>query len=370
MKRLFFAGSNNVSGGGSLRTLSLDAETGEISEVARVEDSDDALYLALSRDGGFLYAAENVAAHVPNCPPDATGGVSAFRVAPDGSLRRVASLALAKTVPCHVSLSGDGTRLYWAEYRNATFGIVALGADGAMKPLGSVHHGPDGKGPDPVRQEAAHCHWIREVPGGAGEFLVCDLGLDRVFSYRFDESEGTFTRTAGGARDYVAPAGHGPRHIAFLPGSRMAALVCELSSTVTTLDLGDDSKTIRSVCSRRMLPDDGRWATWRESKAAAIRVSPDGGWILASNRGHDSIAAFRLDRETGALEEAVISRLDGPFPRDFAFLPGAQGVAVVGHKLANEICCYRFDPSTGVFSRIPAPPFSKMTKPLAFAFAR
>ena len=369
MKHLFFAGSNNGSGGGSLRSLALDDDSGEITETALVTDSDDAIYLALSPNGKFLYAAESAAAHVPGCSPDATGGISSFRVAPDGSLQRVATIALAKTVPCHISLSQDGSRLYWAEYRNATFGVAGLGPDGSLKALGSVHHDSAGKGPDPVRQEAAHCHWIGEVPGGDGELLLCDLGLDRVFSYHFNEAAGTFSRTDGGARDYIAPAGHGPRHIAFIPGTRLAALVCELGSTVTTLDLGDGTTPLHPLCSRRMLPDDGHWTSWRESKAAAIRVSPDGGWILASNRGHDSIAAFPLDRATGALGDAVLSRLDGPYPRDFAFLPGASGLVVVGHKLAGEVCCYRFDAATGRLSRLPAPAFSNMTKPLAFTFA-
>lgn len=355
-----FAGSNNVDVGDGLRTLRIDPESGLLSEVSRVHDANDPIYLAVSGDAKWLYAAENVAAHVPDCPPGRPGGVSSFRIEADGSLKRVASVSLAPTVPCHLSLSPDGTRLAWAEYRKAHAGVVALGSDGTLSPLAAVHH--EGRGPNPVRQESAHCHWASYAPDGR-TILVCDLGLDRVFAYECDEEAKTMRHIVP-SRDYAAPAGHGPRHIAFLPGTDLAGLVCELASTATLLRIPGDGTPIVALDSHSLLPEGWDGTT----KAAAIRFSPDGKWLLASNRGHDSVAAFRVDADAGKLIPGPISKLDGPFPRDFAFVPGGGGLVVLGHKLAGEVAVYRFDSSTGALSRVPGVSY-KMPKPLAFVFA-
>lgn len=355
-----FAGSNNEDAGDGLRTLRIDPRNGAICEVARVADAKNPIYFELSPDRKWLYAAEDVSAHVPDCPPSRPGGVSSFRVLPDGSLERVASVPLAPTVPCHVSLSPDGGRLLWAEYRKAHAGIADVGPDGRIVPLASVHH--EGKGPNPVRQESAHCHWAGFAPDGR-TVLVCDLGLDRVFAYAYDENERVLRHVTPN-RDWAAPAGHGPRHIAFVPGTDLAVLVCELASTATLLRVGADGSPIEALDSRSLLPEGWSGTT----KAAAVRVSPDGRWTLASNRGHDSIAAFRIDREARKLVPGPVSKLDGPFPRDFAFVPGGGGLVVAGHKLGNEVAVYRFDAETGALSRVPGVSYS-MPKPLAFGFA-
>ena len=355
-----FVGSNNEDAGDGLRTLRIDPTSGVVSEVSRVRDAKNPIYLAVSSDAKWLYAVEDVSEHVPDCPAGRPGGVSSFRVEADGFLTRVASVALAPTVPCHVSLSADGTRLAWAEYRKAHAGVVALGDGGALSPVASVHH--EGRGPNPVRQESAHCHWAGFAPDDR-TILVCDLGLDRVFAYECDEAAGTMRHIVP-SRDYVAPGGHGPRHIAFLPGTDLAGLVCELASTATLLRIPRDGGPIAALDSHSLLPEGWSGTT----KAAAIRFSPDGKWLLASNRGHDSVAAFRVDADAGTLSAGPISRLDGPFPRDFAFVPGGHGLVVLGHKLAGEVAVYRFDSATGALSRVPGVSY-RMEKPLAFVFA-
>ncbi len=355
MKRTFFAGSNCGDALRGLRVVSFDSDTHGFTEIASIDDSRDPIFFEQSADGNFLYVAENVSETAPDAARP--GGVSVYLVARDNSLARIASYALAPTVPCHLSLSPDGRYLAWAEYRNANVGVMAIGDDGLLAPLDSAHH--EGHGPNPVRQEAAHCHFAAFTPD-MSRLLVCDLGLDRIFSYEL--SENRLVHRAD--EDYVSAPGSGPRHIAFLPGTDFAFLVTELSSEVVSLRLRRGAAP-EEICRRTMLPEGGCDVV---TKAAAIHLSPARGWLLASNRGHDSIAAFRVDAKTGMLESGPISKLTGRFPRDFAFTPDGAFV-IVGHKLSNEIASYRFDSRTGALERTEGT-LGGMEKPLRFAFAK
>jgi len=57
---------------------------------------------------------------------------------------------------------------------------------------------------------------------------------------------------------------------------------------------------------------------------AAIRLSPDGKFIYASNRGDDSIAVFRIKEDSAGLILAGIYPTKGKTPRDFAFSPDGR----------------------------------------------
>lgn len=352
----FYVGSNNEDAGSGLRLLDYEVSSGRIAEVRRVEDAKNPIYFAPSPDGRTLYVAEDVAAHAASPDPALPGGISRFEVAPDGSLRRVQSLALAKTVPCHVSVSPDGLVVFWAEYRNGTCGSLEVGPGGALSPVSRFKH--EGQvGPNAARQEAPHCHWAGLGPDGRTAW-VCDLGLDRVKAYALG-GESPAAMAPLPERDFIAPPGTGPRHIAFLPGTDLGFLVTELSSEIFFLRFPEGGAP--EILDRKSLLPDGFSG---QTKAAAVKISPDGAWVLASNRGHDSVAAFRIDREAGRLVVGARSKLGGPFPRDFAFSPDGS-LCVLGHKLAGEVAMYRFDSATGALSQIPGATFA-MPKPLVF----
>ena len=355
---ILYVGSYSAEPLHGLRVFQMDEQTGALTALSCVEDAADPIYLALSPDKRFLYVAENVTKTAPD--PKKPGGISVYAVQADASLTRLASWALAPTVPCHISLSPDGTKLAWAEYRTAHAGVLTVDtATGMLTPLASVHH-TGAHGPNAVRQEAPHAHFASFTPDGT-TLLVCDLGMDRVFAYGIDE-DCRVLRHIVPSRDFVAPPGSGPRHLAFLPGTDIVYLVCELDSSIHTLKCSPD-RAPEMLDSHSLLPPDFTGQT----KAAAIRVSPDRRWVLASNRGHDSIAAFRIDPATGCLTPGPISKLDGPFPRDFVFSPDGRFV-VATHKLADEFAVYAFDAETGALTLTPHR-VTGFPKPLALLFA-
>ncbi len=352
MKSIFYVGSNCGDDKAGLRVFDFDLESGEIRQLSQVDDAIDPIYLARSANGKFLYSAEKVV------PKDGVnvGGIGVYSIE-GATLTKRADYVCAPTVPCHIALSHDGKFLVYAEYRNATAGVFSVRPDGLLDgPVAKIQH--KGLGLDPVRQEAAHCHCSVTTPDDS-RICICDLGLDKVFVYKADFQKGTMTEVQGAG--FVSVPGAGPRHIIFHPTVNLAFLVTELDSKVVSLrHLGGG--VFEPVDTYAMLPDDFTG----ESKAAAIKISPDGQWVLASNRGYDSIAVFKLDQKSGKLERQCINKLNGVFPRDFTFTPDGKFI-VLGHKLSNEVAVYAFDSVTGKMHQVANT--IKMPKPLCFVFA-
>ena len=104
--------------------------------------------------------------------------------------------------------------------------------------------------------------------------------------------------------------------------------------------VGDAPLPFKRIGKWSMLPE-GCALKETETKAAAIKLTADGKILMASNRGHDSIAFYAVN-EDGTLTLKNIAKLTGKFPRDFELMPGEKFM-VVGHKMSNEIQVYAFD---------------------------
>ena len=341
----FFVGSDNGGEPAGLRAFGIDCESGAINEVARA-DAQSPIYLALSKDGRFLYAAQRADGALP-------GAVASYAVNADGSLRFINEIPCAPSVPCHISLSENpaGRYLFFAEYSYGTAGVLRIReSDGALEKLTCALEHSGALGPNKSRQDRPHCHCI--VQAADGFVFVCDLGLDKVVAYSFDSRDGILRHCES---DFQSVAGSGPRHMIFNADNTRAYLLNELDSTLTALDYSGGG-VLRASQTLSTLPPDFAG----ETKAAAVKISPCGKWVLASNRGHDSIAAFRIG---ATLNAPIISKLGGRFPRDFEFAPDGNFV-IVGHKLSDEFAVYRFDSDSGALTQTENA--FKMRKPLCF----
>src|SRR5205085_9358129 len=145
-----------------------------------------------------------------------------------------------------------------------------------------------GSSVNPSRQEGPHAHSINL--DAANRFaLACDLGLDRIFIYRFDPAQGTLTPHDPPA---VATApGAGPRHLAFHPSGRFAYVINELDSTVTVFRYDAAAGALHQIQTITTLPP----GFSGENYPAEVVVHRSGKFLYGSNRGHDSIAIFAVD---------------------------------------------------------------------------
>ncbi|GAA2801023.1 lactonase family protein [Saccharopolyspora taberi] len=232
----------------------------------------DPSFLALSPDGGTLFAVNEIA----------DGRVVSFAVGADGTLAEVNSQPTLGQAPCHLSVHPSGRFLFTANYVSGNVVVHPIAEGGVLRaPCHVVQH--SGSGPDRDRQEGPHAHQVVADPGGR-HVLAVDLGADSVQVYDFDQETGHLAlREAASMR-----AGSGPRHLAFHPSGTRFYLLNELASTMTEIGYDPVSGAMEPGRTLSMLPPDFAG----QNLAAEVVVSPDGRFVYGSNRGHDSIAVF------------------------------------------------------------------------------
>ena len=329
----------------ALKVLECDTETGAAKIVRSIVGCEGTTYFQISKDGKALYSvfAEKVG--------DKSHG-ALVKFALDGhcvgQITRLAGLSCE--TPCHVALSPDESVMSVAVYWSGVYGVMALDS----RELTTAALPNDAVGPRKDRQQKAFAHQTFYTSDGK-LMGVCDLGCDRVNFYDY--------KKPGGLEKPVvtlkADPGDGPRHALFSNDGKFLFVVNELSSTVTSYAVakgtpnlvgasfqdargrvGDASLPFTRIGKWSMLPE-GCTLKETETKAAAIKLTADGKLLMASNRGHDSIAFYAVN-EDGTLTMKNVAKLTGKFPRDFELMPGEKFM-VVGHKMSNEIQVYAFD---------------------------
>jgi len=315
-------------------------DSGAITPVGLAAATPNPSFLTATPDGKYVFAVNEVATL-----PGNSGSVTSFRVDPKaGRLEAINTETSRGADPCHLTLDATGRTLAVANYTGGNFALLPVGDNGRLAPA-SVVLTNSGSGPNRDRQEAPHAHAV--VFDARNEFLLgADLGTDHVWSYRFRAPTG-----AASANDPPAaslPPGAGPRHLAWHPNGRWLFSVNELTSTVTAFAWDAATGRLTPQATVSTLPDGfaGPNAT------AEIAVHPNGRFLYASNRGHDSIAVFRIG-ETGSLQRIGIEPTRGRTPRHFALSPDGRWL-IAANQESNSLAVFRLDPATGALTAVGA----------------
>lgn len=304
-------------------------------------------YLCFSPERNFLYATLNDEGHA--------GGAAVYRLDGNGIPVFLNKAYSCGRAACHITCSPDGAFLYCANYLDGNFAEFALNGDGSIGAMTHlVQH--TGSGPRKDRQESAHTHCTVFTPDGK-YLCVCDLGTDSVMIYPYRSGEGIVPEDR---RVWKAEPGEGPRHLLFDRSGRFAFLINELGNSVTTLACGDG--TFRRLDCVSTLPEKCSVKT----KAAALRFSPDGRYLYATNRGFDSIACFRVT-ETGKLEIFDIVSSFGTSPRDISFLPGGKFFAAA-NEFSDAVCFYEADALSGKLKYLEGRDLRTLPRPICFLY--
>src|SRR6185312_5867995 len=194
------------------------------------------------------------------------------------------------------------------------------------------------------RQASAHVHSAVIAPDNRF-VLVCDLGLDRIYTYRLDLDRAQLD--ASEPPYLTTPPASGPRHLTFSSGGRSAYVINELANTVASYgyDAARGMLTPRQVLSTLPAGFTGK------NTAAEIALHPNGRFLFASNRGHDSIAVFPHDPASGQLGAPEFFPAGGKTPRGFALSSDGRWL-VCSHQDSNTLCSFRIDPASGKLARI------------------
>jgi len=331
---LVYVGTNVASEQENTLFLFRLSPAGVLTPVSAQRGGASPTYLTLDARRRVLYAVSETQAF----RGAKTGAVSAFAVD-----RRTGALALLNqqpsngAAPCYVSLDHSGRVALVANYVSGTVSLLPVAARGLLAPPAATDQ-HEGSGPH-KNQGGPHAHCIVPDPANAYAFAV-DLGTDRVYGYRLDPARGRLTRLPEPA--FVARPGAGPRHLTFHPNGRWAYLINELNSTLTALAYDGAQGQFRELQTVSALPA----GFAGENSCADVHVSPDGRFLYASNRGHNSIAVFAIDAAAGTLAPVQDVDTQGKTPRNFALDPSGR-LLLVANQNSNNVVTYRVDPATG-----------------------
>jgi len=253
--------------------LDLDLHTGMSSTPQLEIVQNNPSYITLSANKQCLYAVEEVS----------TGGMVYSYFCNNGTWQRTGSADSGGIGPCHVMLDEKHNVLAVANYMDGTVSFYSLGTDGALLAEKQTIL-LTGQGTDSVRQEGPHAH---QCVCYGNQVLVCDLGTDKVRTFRRD----TKNQFQEGKPLLQTCSGAGPRHLVMTSDQKMLYLICELSNTLYVFAKEGNNFVKKQMIS--YLPPDTP-----VSLAGAIRLSQDETYLFISSRGgYNGIAMFTLEPE-------------------------------------------------------------------------
>ena len=309
--------------------------TGKLTPVELAAETVSPSFLAVDPSHRYLFAANEIG----NYQGSKSGSITSFAIdRKSGKLTLLNTVASRGADPCHLTVDKTGKHVLVANYTGGSVAVLPVKPDGMLgESSGFVQH--LGSSVDPERQKEPHAHNV-VLTSGDRFAVVADLGLDKLLVYRFHPETGTLTSNDPPSGS-VKP-GSGPRHIAFHPNGRYAYVISEMGNTITAFDWDGDKGTFHELQTVSTLPKDFKG----ENSTAEIATDPSGRYLYGSNRGHDSIAVYAIDRSNGTLTFVEDDPTLGKEPRNFALDPtGAYLFAA--NQNSNTVVVFRVNPKNG-----------------------
>ena len=256
-----------------------------------------------------------------------------------GELKEFTRMACPDGGGCHIAVHPSGKFLLTAQYGGGSVALFPLDPSGKLgEPTVTEHEG--GSKVVERRQQSPHPHWTGFSPDGKYA-LVPDLGLDQIVIYKVDSSQPSITRHGVGQ----SVPGGGPRHMRFSTNGNFIYLLNELTLSVTTFEWDAAKGTAKTLTTEPALSEqDKEGETFNSS--AEILVHPNGRFAYSSNRGHDSVTVYRANPKSGKLKVVQVQPVRGAFPRNINLSPNASWLLAAGAD-SNTVAAHRVDADTG-----------------------
>ncbi len=311
----------------------LDTNSGKLSESGLVAEARGPGFLAMHPKRSHLYAVGTLH-DIPS--------VISYKIIGTGrnaSLELVNSVAVGDGGAAHVAVDPTGKTILTAQYGGGSVAAYALNSDGSIARQTRLIKHEGGSGVVPGRQNEPHAHWVGFSPDNRFAF-VPDLGMDKVVIYKFNAEASQIEHHGFG----VVPDGSGPRHMKFHPNGKWIYVLNELSLSVSVFDYDTEAGTMTV---KQTIPTVSRQELDQEKfkSCSEIRVRPDGRFVYAANRGHDTITVFAVGSD-GKLSFVQNKQVRGATPRNFNLDPDAKWLLAAGQD-SHTLACFEVSPDTG-----------------------
>lgn len=343
-KQQFYVGTFTNGESKGIYLCEFNTETEEIQVKETFAGLDNPSFLKVSKDKNFLY----VVCRAPKNVEPGGGYVQAYKIGKGNKIQFLNKQITHGEDPCHVDVSQDGKYVAIANYGGGSTALYPVSENGLLEPTSSVIVNK-GSSANENRQTKPHAHSIKFSPYD-NQVFSADLGTDQLDIFLLQEGkliqpEQAFVKLK---------AGSGPRHFDFYPNDKVIFVINELNSTITSFKSEDGQwKEFQTIST---IPENFEGVNY----CADIHVSADGKYLYGSNRGHNSIAAFEIDKETKELKTKGFVSVEGDWPRNFSLSPSGEHLLVANQNSSN-ITVFRINRESGMpeFTgkqiKIPAP---------------
>lgn len=308
-------------------SVELDTKAKKLTNVQPLIKEDNPTFVAISNKD-IIYAVSK---------DGDLGGVAAYAKNDDGSYTFLNRVTEEGAPPCYVAVDENRQLVYGANYHKGVITSYQINADGSLVLADRIEH--TGNGPH-ENQNGPHAHYADLTPDN--RLVACDLGNDTVYTYDVT-NEGKLTEVA----TFKANPGTGPRHIVFHPDGKTAYLFGELSNEVVVLSYDQSTGSFNEEQVISTLPADFN----EFNGGAAIRISKDGKFLYASNRGHNSLAVYQVSADGKTIELIQLISVEGDFPRDFDITPD-QNFIVLANQNTDNLTLFERNIETGQLTLI------------------
>ncbi|MDH5161407.1 lactonase family protein [Heyndrickxia oleronia] len=308
-------------------SFTLDTERPHIKDIQVAAKLGNPTYVTISDDNRYLYSV---------IKDGELGGVAAYSISSETrELTLLNSQVTEGASPCHVGVDKENKYVVTANYHKGTVELYKANKEnGKVAPASSiVQH--EGSGPNKERQEKPHVHYSGFTPDEK-YIAVIDLGIDKLITYA--NNDGVLEEVSS----LSVKRGSGPRHLEFHPNGKYAYLMTELSSEVITLSYDNETGSFKEFQYISTIPTDFT----ENNQGSAIHVTADGRFVYVSNRGHNSIAVFCVNQESGELTFIEHTSTEGDWPRDFVLDPSERFV-VASNQDSGNLVLYKRNAATG-----------------------
>jgi 6-phosphogluconolactonase len=338
---LVFISSFKAGKDGAIEAYRLEAATGRLAPVRRAASVEHPYFMTVSPDQKFLYAI-----HARQFGSKEHEEIAAFAiVGRTGELKPLNRQSTLGSAACYLHVDPTGKTLLVANYVSGSVASLPVREDGSLdKGVSLMQHAGPNRGQEP--QEAPHAHCIVTSPDNRFA-CAADLGLDQVLVYRLDAKKAELA--PNDKPPGKTPAGAGPRHLAFHPNGKHLYVINELGGSVTRFDYNPQLATLEERQTIATLPREFQG----KNACADLKITSNGRFLYGTNRGHDSICVYAVDRD-GRLTLVEIVPSLGQEPQNLAITPRGD-LLLCANMAGNSVAVFRIDAESGRLRSVGSP---------------